>query len=52
MLYEIKAVVPPTEIVDSFEKSITPFFQQIASNRQEISELSKLQDILLAELSS
>lgn len=50
MLYEIKAVIPPKEIIEYFERKITPFFDQIASNQKEKNELVKLQDILLSEL--
>ena len=52
MLYEIKAVIPPKEIIEYFERKITPFFDQIASNQKEKNELVKLQDILLSELTS
>lgn len=52
MLYEIKAVIPPKEIIEYFERKITPFFDQITSNQKEKNELVKLQDILLSELTS
>ena len=45
MLYEIKAVLPPSEIVEQFEKQVTPLFEQISANQKEIKYLFELQTI-------
>ena len=52
MLYEIKAVLPPSEIVEQFEKQVTPLFEQISANQKEIKYLFELQTILLARLAN
>lgn len=51
MLYEIKAVIPPDEIVEKFERQVTPLFEQISANQHEIIRLYELQEVLLAKLS-
>ena len=51
MLYEIKAVIPPDEIVLSFEKKVDPMFLTICENQNEIQKLLKIQSMLLSKLS-
>ena len=52
MLYEIKAVLPPNEIIEQFEKQVTPLFEQISSNQREIKYLLELQTIQLTRLAN
>ncbi len=52
MLYEIKAVIPPNDVIVHFEEQVTPFFEQISYNQKEIADLIKLQEVLLSVLSS
>lgn len=52
MLYEIKAVIPPHEIIEGFEFQVTPFFEQIAANQKEIENLLEMQSLLLARLAT
>ena len=52
MLYEIKAVLPPSEIIEQFEKQVTPLFEQVSSNQREIKHLLELQTIQLARLAN
>ena len=52
MLYEIKAVLPPSEVIEQFEKQVTPLFEQVSSNQREIKHLLELQTIQLARLAN
>ena len=52
MLYEIKAVLPPSEVIEQFEKQVTPLFEQVSSNQREIKYLLELQTIQLARLAN
>ena len=52
MLYEIKAVLPPSEVIEQFEKQVTPLFEQVSSNQREIKHLLELQTIQLALLAN
>lgn len=52
MLYEIKAVLPPSEIIERFEKQVTPLFEQVSANQMEIKNLLELQTIQLARLAN
>lgn len=52
MLYEIKAVIPPEEIIERFEHQVTPLFEQVSANQKEIIRLLELQTILLARLAN
>lgn len=52
MLYEIKAVLPPSEVIEKFEKQVTPLFEQVSSNQREIKHLLELQTIQLARLAN
>ena len=52
MLYEIKAIIPPKEIIEKFELQVTPLFQQVCDNQKEIIRLLELQTILLTRLAS
>lgn len=52
MLYEIKAVIPPEEIIERFEHQVTPLFEQVRANQKEIIRLLELQTILLARLAN
>ena len=52
MLYEIKAVLPPSEIVEQFEKQVIPLFEQVSANQKEIKYLLELQTIQLARLTN
>lgn len=52
MLYEIKAVIPPDEIILSFEKKVEPMFLTIGENQNEIQKLLKIQSMLLSKLSN
>lgn len=52
MLYEIKAVIPPEEIIEEFELQVTPLFEQVSANQKEVIRLYELQTILLARLAN
>ena len=52
MLYEIKAILPPSEVIEQFEKQVTPLFEQVSSNQREIKHLLELQTIQLARLAN
>lgn len=52
MLYEIKAIIPPKEIIEKFEFQVTPLFEQVCNNQKEIIRLLELQTILLTRLAS
>lgn len=52
MLYEIKAVIPPEEIIEEFELQVTPLFEQVSANHKEVIRLYELQTILLARLAN
>ena len=52
MLYEIKAIIPPKEIIEKFEFQVTPLFEQVCNNQKEIIRLVELQTILLTRLAS
>ena len=52
MLYELKAVLPPSEVIEQFEKQVTPLFEQVSSNQREIKHLLELQTIQLARLAN
>ena len=52
MLYEIKAIIPPKEIIEKFEFQVTPLFEQVCGNQKEIIRLLELQEILLTRLAS
>ena len=43
--YEV--AIPPTELLEKFNKTVSPIFEQIIKNRQENTELARLRDFLL-----
>ncbi len=49
-LNQSRIVLPCTQVIDSFEKKVTPLFTSIIKNKQESIELSKLRDFLLPML--
>lgn len=50
MLYEIKAVIPPDNVIEHFENRVKPLFEQIFVNQCTIKELIKLQATQLTRL--
>jgi type I restriction enzyme S subunit len=40
-------VVPSTDILQKFNKTVSPIFEQIIKSRQENAELARLRDFLL-----
>ncbi len=49
---EHKIRLPEIPVIQQFEKSVTPYFQKIKSNTQQIHTLTKLRDTLLPKLMS
>ncbi len=47
IIKELPIIIPDTSILDSFDKTIQPIYQQVFSNRKENEELTKLRDYLL-----
>lgn len=47
IIKELPVIIPDTSILDSFDKTIQPIYQQVFSNRKENEELTKLRDYLL-----
>ena len=47
IIKELPIIIPDTSILDSFDKTIQPIYQQVFSNRKENEELIKLRDYLL-----
>lgn len=50
MLYEIKAIVPPDNVIEQFENQVKPLFKQIYVNQCAIKDLIKLQATQLTRL--
>jgi len=49
---EISITIPPSPLLDNFDKTVNPVFSKIKTNQQQISTLEKLRDTLLPKLMS
>jgi len=49
---EISITIPPQSLLDNFGKTVSPFFNKIKTNQQQIRTLEKLSDTLLPKLMS
>ena len=49
---EINIIIPPSPLLDDFDKEISPIFSKIKINQQQIHTLEKLRDTLLPKLMS
>jgi len=47
ILKEISISIPPTELLEKFNKTVSPIFSAIIKNRQESANLAQLRDFLL-----
>ncbi len=47
VLKDIFVSIPPTELLEKFNKTVSPIFSQIIKNRQENAELAQQRDFLL-----
>ena len=48
----IKIIIPPQKILESFSNSIKQFFKKIVENNSQIDTLTKTRDALLPKLMS
>jgi len=49
---EIIITIPPSPLLDDFDKAVNPIFSKIKTNQQQIRTLEKLRDTLLPKLMS
>ena len=49
---EISITIPPSPLLDDFDKAVNPVFSKIKTNQQQIRTLEKLRDTLLPKLMS
>ena len=49
---EIIITIPPSPLLDDFDKAVNPIFSKIKTNQQQIRTLEKLRDMLLSKLMS
>jgi len=49
---EIIITIPPSPLLDDFDKAVNPIFSKIKTNQQQIRTLEKLRDTLLLKLMS
>ncbi|MCL1968838.1 MAG: restriction endonuclease subunit S [Bacteroidetes bacterium] len=47
IIKDIVVIIPPTELLDKFNKTVSPLFSAIIKNRQENATLAHLRDFLL-----
>ena len=52
ILRKIPLILPPDNILQNFEKQVTPLFSTMIDNTHEITELNKLEDIIITSMSS
>ena len=49
---ELSITIPPSSLIDDFDKAVNPIFNKIKTNQQQIRTLEKLRDTLLPKLMS